>query len=101
MLTKIRGYLNKSMLCIYKSIVLLYFDYMDVVVSNASTFLLGKLESLQKRFLQICLNVHDKNNVNDLHNTADVVKLGDRREMHVNNFMYRELGRNGNLVEIG
>ena len=26
------------MLCIYKSMVLPYFDYADVVVSNASTF---------------------------------------------------------------
>ena len=26
--------------------------------------LLGKLQSLQERCLQICLNVHDKNNVN-------------------------------------
>ena len=94
MLTKIRRYLNnKSMLCIYKSTVLQYFDYVDVVVSNASTFLLGKLQSLQERCLRICLNVHDKNNVNDLHNRAGVVKLGDRREMHVNNFMYHKLGK--------
>ena len=66
---------------------------------NASTFLLGKLQSLQERCLRICLNVHDKNNVNDLHNRAGVAKLGDRREMHVNNFMYCELGRNGHLVK--
>ena len=100
MLTKIRRYLNnKSMLCIYKSMVLPYFDYADVVVSNASTFLLGKLQSLQERCLRICLNVHDRNNVNDLHNRAGVAKLGDRRKMHVNNFMYRELSRNGHLIE--
>ena len=101
MLTKIWRYLNnKSMLCIYKSMVLPYFDYVDVVVLNASTFLLGKLQSLQERCLRICLNVHDKNNVNDLHNRADVTKFGDRRViMHVNKFMYRELGRNGHLVE--
>ena len=45
------------------------------------------------------MNVHDKNNVNDLHNRAGVAKSGDRREMHINNFKYRELGRNGHLVE--
>ena len=87
------------MLCIYKSIVLPYFDYADVFVSNASTFLLGKLQSLQERCLGICLNVHDRNTVNDLHNRAGVAKLGDRRKMHVNNFMSRELSRNGPLVE--
>ena len=87
------------MLRIYKSMVLPYFDYADVVVSNASTFLLGKLQSLQERCLRICLNVHDENNVNDLHNNAGVAKLGDRREIHVNNFMYCALGRNGHLVE--
>ena len=76
MQTEIRRYPNnKSMLCIYKSMVLPYFDYKDVVVSNASTFLLGKLQSLQERCLRICLNVHDKNNVNDLHNRAGVAKL--------------------------
>ena len=37
--------------------------------------------------------------MNDLHNTAGVAKLGDRRVMDVNNFMYRELGRNGHLVK--
>ena len=79
--------------------VLPYFDYADVVVSNASTFLPGKLQSLQERCLQICLNVHDKNNVNNLHTRAGDSKLGDRLEMNVNNFMYYDLGRNGRLVE--
>ena len=74
--------------------VLPYFDYTDVVVSNASAFLLGKLQSLQKRCMHIDLNVEDRNNENDLHNRAGVAKVGDRSEMHVNNFMYRELGRN-------
>ena len=82
MLTKIN---NKSLLCIYKSMVLSYFDYADVAVSNAGTFLLGKLQSLQEGHMRICMNEHDKNNVNDLHNRAGVAKLGDRREMYVNN----------------
>ena len=100
MLTKSRRYLNnKSTLCIYKSMVLPYFDCANVVVSNASTFLLGKLQSLQEKCLRICLNVNDKNNVNDLQNRAGIIKLDDRREMHVNDFTYRELGRNGHLVE--
>ena len=43
--------------------------------------------------------IYDENNVNDLHNNAGVAKLGDRREIHVNNFMYCALGRNGHLVE--
>ena len=78
--------------------VLPYFDCSDVVVSNASTFLQGKLPSPLERCLRICLNVH-RNNVNDLRNRAGVAKSGDRREMHVNNFMYRKLGRSGQLVE--
>ena len=59
------------------------------------------LKGQQGRCLRNCLNVHDRNNVNDLHNRGGVAKLGDRREMHYNsnNFMYSELGRNGHLVE--
>ena len=34
--------------------------------------------------------------MNDLNNRAGVAKLGDRRKMHINNFMYR---RNGHLVK--
>ena len=89
MLTKIRRYFNNKsiMLCIFNTMVLQYFDYTDVVVLNASTFLLGKLQSLEERCLRICLNVYDRNNVNDLHNRAGVAKLGDRREMHVDNIV--------------
>ena len=39
------------------------------------------------------------NSVENLHNRAGVTKLGNKRKMHVNSFMFRELDRGSNLVE--
>ena len=97
MLCKIRRYLdNESMLCIYRSMVLPYLDYGDVVIANASPFLLSKLQGLQEKCLKICLNIKGKYDSNHMHNVTHTAKLGDRRRTHVNNFMYRRRQENRN-----
>ena len=98
MLSKVRCYLNnEALLTVYKSMVLPYFDYVDVVIAGTSLNLLSKLQKLQDKCLKICLNITEKCESNALHNRAKVAKLSDRREMHVNNFVFR-LIQNGSLM---
>ena len=90
MLCKIKRYLNKgSMISVYKSMVLPFFDYGDVIISGANCTLLGKLQKLQDRCLRICLGVTEKCDPGILHNRARVAKLEDHRRMHINNFMFK------------
>ena len=77
------------MLCIYKTMVLPYFDYGDVVIAGASTGLLDKLQKLQEKCLKICLNITTKCDPDHLHNRAKVAKLTDRRAVHVNTLMFQ------------
>ena len=97
MLSKIRRYLNnENMLCIYRSMVLPYLDYGDVVIANASPFLLSKLQKMQDKCLKLCLNIKGKFDSNLVHNQTHVAKLGDRRRTHVNNFMFRKIREKAN-----
>ena len=81
------------MLCIYRSMVLPYLDYADVVLAGASPNLLQTLQKLQEKCLKICLNIQGKYDSNDLHNRARVNKLSDRRAAHVNSFMYQRMSK--------
>ena len=55
LLSKIRRYLTESVaLKIYKSMILPYFDYGDVIYDAANKCILDKLQRLQNRGLKIC-----------------------------------------------
>ena len=89
LLAKVRKYLtNDSALKIYKSMVLPYFDYGDVVYGTASRDRLDKLQRLQNKGLKICMNYNLRHNTEDLHRDAKCPKLEARRSAHLNNFMY-------------
>ena len=56
LLSKIRQYITESAsITIYKSMILPYFDYEDILFINSSKKLLNKLDYLQKRAIKICL----------------------------------------------
>ena len=86
------------MTCIYKSMVLPFFDYGDVIIAGAGPRLLGKLQKLQNRCLKICLGIVDGCSPDILHNRVREAKLGDRRKMHVNNFMFKRKEKNVGLA---
>ena len=89
LLAKVKKYLNNDVaLQIYKSMILPYLDYADVIFAGSNSGDLAKLQRLQSRCLRICLG-HDRFFSTDrAHKHANVPFLKDRRKAHTLNFMY-------------
>ena len=93
LLSRIRRFLtNDVALSIYRSMILPYFDYGDVVYGAAGAAGLEKLQRLQNRGLKICKDFDRRFNTERLHSITKCHKLKDRREAHLNIFMYGKLG---------
>ena len=89
LLSKMKKYLrDDTALSIYKSMILPYFDYADVIFSKALNKDIGKLQKLQNRCLKICMGKERRYSSDAAHKLANVPFLKDRREAHVLNFMY-------------
>ena len=94
LLARIRKFLNEDVaLKIYKSMILPYFDYGDVIYMSANQEGLDKLQRLQNRCLKICNNLNVRFETRELHMITKVPKLKFRREAHLNNFMHGRLNR--------
>ena len=89
-LSKIRQFLTvKSAILIYKTMILPYFDYGDIVYMFSSINELNKLERLQERCINICTRTYGRDNINNIRATHRLPTLEKRRQCHVNNFMYK------------
>ena len=100
-LGKIRKYMyinNQAALTIYKTMILLYFDYGDIFYMNANEQLLNKLQVLQNKCLRTCLNLPPRSSTLHLHREANVANLKIRRRWHLRNFMFR-MKENESLVD--
>ena len=98
LLGKVRKFLNEDVaLKIYKSMILPYFDYGDVVYNSANNEGLDKLQRLQNRCLKIFKRLNVRHNTKNLHNITNTSMLKDRRIAHLNNFMYGRLSRENTL----
>ena len=94
LLGRIRKFLNDDVaLKIYKSMILPYFDYGDVIYNSAGKDGLEKLQRLQNKCLKICKRLDVKFSTKELHRITKTSRLDDRRSAHINNFMYGRLGR--------
>ena len=98
-LGKIRKYINnQAALTIYKTMILLYFDYGDIFYMNANEQLLNKLQVLQNKCLRTCLNLPPRSSTLCLHREANVANIKIRRRWHLRNFMFR-MKENESLVD--
>ena len=98
LLSKIRKYLMESTaIKIYKSMILPYFDYGDVVYNSAGSGILEKLQRLQNRCLKICMKYERRFDTDILHHITKKKKLAVRRECHINNFMYGRLAKGSQI----
>ena len=71
MLSKVWNYLNKEVaLRIYKTMILPYFDYYDVIYNTANADGLDKLQRLQNKCLKIYLSLNRTHDTDDLHSQA-------------------------------
>ena len=87
--SNIREYLNESQaLMVYKTKILPYFDYADILCIGSYQLTLKK-QKQQNRALRICLPLGSRSKVNVLHKMAKIELLSDRRNQHLLNFMYK------------
>ena len=84
------GYLNESQaLMVYKTKILPYFDYADILCIASYQCTLNKLQKQQNRALRICLRLGSCTKVNVLHKMVKIELLSDGRNSHLLNFMYK------------
>ena len=96
-ISKIRKFLTtKSSILIYKTMILPYFDYGDIVYMFASKNELNKLERLQERCINICTRTYGRDNISNIRAEHKLPTLEKRRKCHINNFMYK---RDTNIEE--
>ena len=89
-LAKIRPYLTVyASLSIYKSTILPYIDYGDILYHAANQNLLKKIQDRQEKALKICFKVHGNQNEDNMHTSANLAFLEKRRNAHILNFMYK------------
>ena len=98
-LSKTRKYMKTNVaILIYKSMVLPFFDYADVLLDKANGQELEKLQRLQNRGLKLCLGYNKRTNTKQIHKEAQVPLLEDRRRAHLLNFMYIRRDRRPELL---
>ena len=79
---------QRMALNIYSSTVLPYFDYADIIYMNANVTDLQRLQYNQNRALKIALGLPWLTNTHFVHAKAKMPKLVDRRNVHLENYMY-------------
>ena len=90
LLSKIKVYLNQDVaITIYKSMILPYFDYADVIFGNANAGELDKLQRLQNCCLKLCMGRNRRFGTEQVHAEAGVPLLKARRVAHIRNFMFQ------------
>ena len=89
MLSKIRSCLNQATARkIYKTKKVPYFDQGDILYHEFYKKDVDKLQKLQNRTLRICLNTHNRQHINNLHNGTNIPMLSDRRVYHLSIYAY-------------
>ena len=84
---------------IYKSMILPYYDYGDILYQHSNSKLINKLQTLQNRALRICFGNRVLLNNDEMHLQAKICKLDKRRNTHVYNFMFKQKN-NPDIVDI-
>ena len=91
LLQKIQNYINENAaIQIYKTMIIPYLDYGDIITYNISNKYLNKLQPLQDRALKICFKPRIYTPSIILHRSANLALLHKRRLCHVYNFMYKQ-----------
>ena len=93
LLAKLKKYLkNETALQIYKSMLLPYFDYADIIFDKANLRDTDKLQTLQNKCLRICTGRDRRFDTDRAHKIAHTPFLKDRRAAHVCNFTFKRKG---------
>ena len=89
LLSKMKRYLrDDTAISIYKSMILPYLDYADVIFDKAMSKDINKIQRLQNKCLRICLGEERRFSTDRAHKLTGTPFLVDRRKAHIRNFMY-------------
>ena len=89
--SKVRRFLNeKSAIIVYKTIILPFYDYCDVIYSLSNTPELKKLDRQHLRGMRICLNNSYNMDDEDLFVNCKISKLENRRKVHTRNYLFNK-----------
>ena len=90
---------SRVAILIYKSMVLPFFDYADILIDKANGQGLDKLQRLQNRGLKLRLGYIKKNSTKQVHKEAQVPYLEDRRKANLLNFMFTRREKRPELLK--
>ena len=89
-LTRIRSFITKrAALLIYKNMILAILEYGDIFLHSATQRIRSKLQKLQNKALRCALNKDRLTKSTVLHEEAKLLKLKDRRHIHILLHMYQ------------
>ncbi len=81
---KSRNFLDhKTSITLYKSLVLLHFDYCDIVYDCTSLGNLQKLQKLQNSACRTMLLADNRTPIAEMHDNLQLLTLKQRRELHL------------------
>ena len=87
--SKVRRFLNeKTAIIIYKSMILPFYDYCDVVFAFSDTPELKKLNRRHLRGMRLCLDNGHNIDEDELYIKCKISNLENRRKVHIRNFMF-------------
>ena len=99
MFSKIRRFLNeKCAITVYKSMLMPFFDYCDIIYMYSGQNELQKLNRQHTRGMKICLNGGYILNEDELYIKCNLSKLDVRRKVHLRNYMFKLKKFDNNLV---
>ena len=99
MFSKIRRFLNeKCAIIVYKTMLIPFYDYCDIVYMYSGLHELQKLDRHHIRGLKICLNNGYLMEENELYIKCNLSKLNARRQVHLRNYMFKAKKEGNNLV---
>ena len=98
MFSKIRRYLNeKCAITIYKTMLMPFFDYCDVIYMYSGVNELKKLDRHHIRGMKISLNEGYLFDENELYSKCNLAELSIRRQVHLRNYMFKIKRNENNL----
>ena len=90
LMSKIRKYIScHQAVTMYKTKILPYFDYGDILYMGTNQQTISKLQKLQNRALRLCLNETPYSSIAYLHKSTKTDHLAHRRNSHLLNFAYQ------------
>ena len=81
---------EKSAIIVYKSMILPFYDYCDVIYSFTTMPELNKLDRQHIRGMRICLDNGYNIDEDDLYINCKISALENRRKVHTRNYLYNK-----------